>query len=232
MRIIMGLGIVAAVVFIGTQVAGEHHKPVQPAAKPAHSLSDAKSIWVVVNKTRPLNPKTYTPAKLVIPNVPLRENITSEEEQVSSVIAEPLQQLVGAAQKDGVNLNLQSGYRSYDFQVTLYDSYVESQGVKTADMYSAKPGFSEHQTGLSVDLGGTTNPDCDVRDCFANTPEATWIANNAYKYGFIVRYLKDKQASTGYEYEPWHIRYVGKDLAKKIQAKHTVTLEEYFKLGN
>ena len=119
----------------------------------------------------------------------------------------------------GLNLQLVSGYRSYSTQEALYNKYVKKDGEKLANTYSAKPGQSEHQTGLAFDIGSVTAS-------FANTDEAKWIANNSYKYGFIVRYPKDKTDITGYIYEPWHVRYLGVDNATKVY-ESGLTLEEY-----
>lgn len=194
-----------------------------------YSLTDASSLWVVVNKQRPLTPKTYAP-KLVVPNIPLRSNITSDEEHVSSVMAPALEQMVASAKQQGISLNLQSGYRSYQFQVTLYNDYVARDGKAKADTYSARPGHSEHQTGLAADLGGTSDPACNVAQCYGGTVEGKWLAANAYKFGFILRYPKADENITGYEYEPWHFRYVGKPLASQMHKQGIATLEQFFSL--
>jgi D-alanyl-D-alanine carboxypeptidase len=183
---------------------------------------------VLVNKKHPLQPKTYVPAQLAVPDLPFRSNITDDEKQVASVITQPLKNLVTAAQKDNIMLNVQSGYRSYQAQSKLYAQFVALQGKHQADIYSAQAGYSEHQTGLAVDMGTVGDTGCNVRDCFATTPEANWLATHAYKYGFIIRYPKDKQRVTGYGYEPWHIRYVGTSLANTLHAKSSTTLEDYF----
>lgn len=195
------------------------------------SLSDPASLWVVVNKQRPLQPKAYIPAKLTVPDVPLRANITSDEKQVSAVMAVPLKAMFVAAKQAGAQLNLQSGYRSYNFQVQLYDHYVGQQGKAAADEFSARPGFSEHQTGLAVDIGSPSAAACQVSECFGSTEAGRWLDTNAYKYGFIIRYPKGKQAVTGYIYEPWHLRYVGVELAAKMHKSNIPTLEEYFQLA-
>lgn len=119
----------------------------------------------------------------------------------------------------GLTLINSSNFRSYSDQIALYKKYVEQDGQAAADTYSARPGFSEHQTGLVIDLNS-------VDDSFANTPEAAWVAQNAHKYGFIVRYPKGKEAITGYQYEPWHIRYLGVDTATAVYQSGK-TLEEY-----
>lgn len=221
---------------VGPTTNGTHTK--QQAVTPSstafdankYSLDDPASLWIVVNKLRPLNPKTYTPNDLVVPNIPLRSNITSTEKYVRKQTATALETMVADANNQGIHLNLQSGYRSYDFQVTLYNRYVAQQGQAAADSQSARPGFSEHQTGLAADLGGTSNPSCNVEQCYADTPEGKWLAANAYKYGFIVRYSQDKTPVTGYTYEPWHMRFVGIDLATEMHNKNISTLEEFFNL--
>jgi D-alanyl-D-alanine carboxypeptidase len=214
------------------QPAGSQTNTPAPASfdKSKYSTSDKASLWVVVNKQHQLNPKTYAPENLVVPNIPLRSNITSTEKYVRSDMASALEALVKGATADGVHLNLQSGYRSYNFQVTLYNGYVKQQGQAAADRQSARAGFSEHQTGLAADLGGTSQPACNVAQCFANTVEGKWLAANAYKYGFIIRYTADKEATTGYEYEPWHIRYVGTDLSAELHTTGIETLEEFFNI--
>lgn len=119
----------------------------------------------------------------------------------------------------GLNIPLVSGYRSYETQENLYNKYVKKDGEKKANTYSAKPGESEHQTGLAFDIGS-------VDRSFANTIEAKWLAENAYLYGFIVRYPKGKTDITGYIYEPWHVRYLGEKKAKDVYLSG-LTLEEY-----
>lgn len=122
----------------------------------------------------------------------------------------------------GLNIWIQSGYRSYEAQKGLYDKYVSRDGKLAADTYSARPGHSEHQTGYAFDLNSIT-------DAFANTNEGKWVNENAYKYGFIIRYPKGKEDITGYKYESWHLRYVGKDLAEKLYNNGDwITMEEYF----
>jgi D-alanyl-D-alanine carboxypeptidase len=134
--------------------------------------------------------------------------------------------MVKDAKKDGANLMIGSGYRSYDVQQFYYDNYVATYGQAEADKFSAKPGTSEHQTGLSLDFANTSQK-CYLEICFENTHEGKWLKNNASKYGFILRYPKDKDDITGYQYEPWHFRYVGTDLAEQL-AEENQTLEEFF----
>ncbi len=213
-------------------VASTSQKPAT-TAKPAfnkslYSLTDPTSIWVVVNKLRPLNPKNYVPTDLVVPNVPLRVPGNSSM-QIRAVTATAMEAMFAAAKADGAPLMLSSGYRSYSYQTSLYGSYVSAHGQASADTFSARPGYSEHQTGLAFDVE-PLDQKCDVDQCFADTTAGKWIALHAYEYGFLIRYPSDKVAVTGYEYEPWHLRYVGKDLALELHNTHTETLEEFFGL--
>jgi D-alanyl-D-alanine carboxypeptidase len=202
---------------------GERNKPSSQL-----SIGSATSLWVIVNKLRPLNPINYTPPDLVTPSVPLRLGSKSTEMSMQREAAHALEAMFTAASKNGVQLNLQSGYRSYTEQVGLYNYYVKTQGQTAADEQSARAGYSEHQTGLTADIG-TISGQCEVQQCFANTTEGEWVAANSYKYGFIIRYPQGKQAITGYEYEPWHLRYVGVTLATTLHSTGQ-TLEEHFNL--
>ena len=130
-----------------------------------------------------------------------------------------------AAKIDGLNIYISSGFRSYSYQKTLYNNYVASDGVEAADTYSARPGYSEHQTGLSIDLKNT-NISGSTR---LNDSDFEWLSNNAYRWGFIIRFPKDKTYITGYQFENWHIRYVGMEAAKIIYDED-LTLEEYIDL--
>jgi len=123
------------------------------------------------------------------------------------------------AAAEGLNLVLGSGFRSYELQADLYNRYSARDGAAAADRYSARPGHSEHQTGLAFDLA-------PIDSSFENTPECPWVAANCYKYGFIVRYPKGKESVTGYMYEPWHLRYIGVDLATDVY-NSGLCLEEY-----
>lgn len=129
-------------------------------------------------------------------------------------------EMVDAAKLDNIILYNMSAYRDYNYQVNLYNKYIQRDGKEAADKYSARPGYSEHQSGLCSDLN-------NISDSFDGTDEAIWLKNNAYKYGFILRFPKDKEDITGYKYEPWHYRYVGKDAAKIIY-DDDITLEEYY----
>lgn len=130
------------------------------------------------------------------------------------------------AKKAGFELDAFSTYRSYERQVELYNNYVARDGQEAADTYSARPGFSEHQTGLAFDIGEVGNPADYADDRFGETEAGKWVAAHAHEFGFIMRYPHGKEKITGYKYESWHFRYVGKDIATKIY-KDNSTLEEY-----
>lgn len=196
--------------------------------KNMHSISSPDSIWVVVNKNRPL-PDGYEPSDLVVPSVRLRLDSTNQQMKFRRAAAGALQEMFTAADRAGVTLVFGSGYRSAALQKQFYDNYVAQDGQAAADRYSARPGTSEHQTGLSFDATNLRG-ECHLETCFKNTPEGKWLAQNAYKYGFIIRYPDGKEAVTGYQYEPWHMRYVGKELAAEMHRQNIVTLEEFFDL--
>lgn len=197
--------------------------------KKQYSLTDPGSIWVIANKHNPLQPKTYAPDDLVTPDVPLRLTNGDAEMDLRKVAADALKEMFTAAKQDDLDLQISSAYRSYNYQVNLYNHYVNVQGKAVADSQSARPGYSEHQTGLAVDVEPTSRK-CEVEACFGDTPEGKWVAANAHKFGFIIRYPKNMQSVTGYIYEPWHIRYVGKELAGEMHKQNITTLEQFFGL--
>lgn len=209
-----------------TRTSGKSETPFD---KTLYSIDEADSIWVVVNKRRALEPTTYRPANLVIPNVALQDPRESQEMQLRADAATALEKLVDAAKQEaGYSFMLASGYRSASFQEALYNRYVRQEGQASADQQSARPGHSEHQTGLAADIA-TTDGVCVIEDCFGDMSAGKWVAGNAHRFGFIIRYQKDKTDITGYMYEPWHLRYVGDALATEAY-KQKVTLEEFFDL--
>ncbi len=140
--------------------------------------------------------------------------------QMQREAAKYFKEMSDTAKKDGISIYNVSGYRSYDTQVYLYNSYVKEDGKTKADTYSARAGTSEHQTGLATDINS-------VSTSFENTEAFKWLSKNAYKYGFILRYPKGKEFITGYMYEPWHYRYVGEDVSKFIY-ENNITFDEYY----
>ncbi|ERM16056.1 M15 family metallopeptidase [Brevibacillus laterosporus] len=183
-----------------------------------------ESIQVLVNKQYKL-PDSYKPQDLVYPDVPFLFQEKIEKRMMRQEAADALQQLFAGAKQEGIMLAGVSAYRSHTTQTNLFNRYVKKDGEEAAKKYSAEPGHSEHETGLAIDVSGSTGK-CAAEDCFEGTPEAVWLADHAHEYGFIIRYPKGKEAITGYQYEPWHLRYVGKEAAGEIHDKG-ITLEEY-----
>lgn len=190
-------------------------------------VTNEDSIVVLVNKQNML-PTGYTPDDLVYPNVRFTFDEKVEKRMMRKEAAHALEKLFAAADRDGLPLAGVSAYRSNERQKQLFDYYVSRDGLEKTQTYSAYPGTSEHETGLAIDVVGA-NGKCIVTDCFGDQPEATWLAENAHKFGFIIRYPKGKEHITGYKYEPWHLRYVGNHIATEIQ-KREITLEEYFEI--
>ena len=167
---------------------------------------------LIVNKSFSL-PQNYQP---------LNENNINCLDCLDSQMMEQFFKMQADAFMNNLNLFISSGFRSFERQQELYTMYTSKDGHDMADIYSARPGQSEHQTALAFDLNS-------VDSSFADTAEGKWVNENCYKYGFIVRYPKDKETITGYKYEPWHLRYVGESLAKIIYNNgNWLTLEEYF----
>ncbi len=166
---------------------------------------------------KPKTQGTYIKGILIVnKKYSLPANYNPGVDQTASTALKQLQQ---AASTAGHNIPLISGFRSYSRQQTLYNNYVARDGQALADTYSARPGHSEHQTGLAFDVG-------KLDDNYGSTPAGIWLKENCHKYGFILRYPKGKESITGYQYEPWHIRYVGVEHATKIMNQN-ITLEEY-----
>lgn len=210
----------------GTPTTNPGPAPSQPAKEPeAKPPTSHEAITVLVNKSVAL-PDGYRPSDLVEPQVAFIFDGYHEKRLMREEAARALEKMFAAAKQDGIYLAGVSGYRSYETQESLFNYYVRTQGEETARKYSAEPGHSEHQTGLAMDISGSTG-ECAADDCFAGTPEANWLAAHAWEYGFIIRYPKGKEAITGYNYEPWHVRYIGIKISTEINAKG-LTLEEYF----
>lgn len=228
-RVLIFIGFLAIAIlgtlFAQNLAANNQNHPDPNFNKSEFSIDDPKSPWVIVNKNRPL-PAGYVPPDLVVPRVKLQLSPKSERMHMRAIAAGPLQALFKAAETDGFHLILLSGYRSEAYQKKIYERYL--QKLKTrATIASAKPGYSEHQTGLAVDVNRDKDLKCLAMPCFAAMPEAKWLAQHAHEFGFIIRYEKGKEEITGYEYEPWHLRYVGKELATELFNRKE-TMEEFF----
>lgn len=189
------------------------------------TVAEPESITVLVNKKYAF-PEGYEPKELVYPNVPFIFNKKIEKRMMREEAAKYLEKMFHTANKQNIHLAGVSAYRSSQTQTTLFNNYVEKDGIEKAKTYSAVPGTSEHQSGLAIDVSGSDGS-CAADDCFANTEEAAWLEDNAHKYGYIIRFPKGKENITGYQYEPWHIRYVGVNLATELYNKG-LTLEEYY----
>ena len=191
------------------------------------SHSDPASQWVIVNKHRPLSPLQFVPADLVQPRVQLA--VSGEASLLNSTTAAAAEKLFAAATSAGVTLTLASGYRSFQTQTATYNGYASTRGQASADTASARPGFSEHQTGWAFDIGDGGGA-CSFEPCFADQPAAVWAKANSYKFGFVVRYPWMLNDVTGYYYEPWHLRFIGIEAATDMSKRGIGTLEEYFGL--
>lgn len=184
---------------------------------------DPTDTLILVNK---YNKAPAVPMTLVKPDVPptregLEENIYMRPEAAGA-----LEELFAGAAEDGIILYATSGFRSYSTQKAIFDRKLETMSEKAANASVAKPGYSEHQTGLAMDVEGDSSLGSGLVQDFGETPEGIWLAEHCHEYGFIIRYQKGKTDITGYVYEPWHIRYVGREAAAEIAALD-VTLEEY-----
>lgn len=184
-------------------------------------LKNPKDSVMLVNKSNRVS-EDYVPEDLVIPNIKFLGGTSNK--YIVSEVADALEDMFKAAKKDNVTLIGVSGYRSYDYQDNLYKNKVKTKGKKYADKYVAVAGASEHQLGLAIDLVSSDYTSID--NGFANSKGFKWLDEHMQDYGFILRYLKGKEEITGYAFEPWHIRYVGVDVAKEIKNRG-ITLEEY-----
>ncbi len=196
-------------------------KPTTTKNIDTNNQSDLKIVdgILIVNKSYPL-PKNYLPTNTYKDATGLNYCTTCIDKEAY----EKYKEMKADATALGLNIWIQSGYRSYSLQESLYTKYVNRDGKEAADTYSARPGHSEHQTGLAFDLNS-------ISDDFQYTDEGKWVNSNCYKYGYILRYPKGKENFTGYKYESWHLRYVGEELATKLYNNGDwITLEEHFNL--
>ena len=187
--------------------------------KKIKDIKNPDSLMVLVNKLNRLQ-SNYVPHDLE----QISLNYATNNKFLRKEAKENFEKLSSDAKKIGYSIIAVSAYRDYDYQENLFNNYVKEKGENYALKCSAKAGHSEHQTGLSVDVMGSNND----YDQFEKSKEFDWMKNNSYKYGFILRYPKGKEYITGFKYEPWHYRYVGKDVASIIYTEG-ITLEEYYK---
>lgn len=183
-------------------------------------LINGDYIFNLVNKQNAL-PSQYSPKDLV----DLKQlGLTTKTLYLRKIVIKDLQQMINDAKKVGINLEIVSGFRSYEYQKTLYQQSVQSRGEAYTSKVIAKPGHSEHQLGTTIDFGCSCSK--NLKEEFETTPQSKWLLENAYKYGFALSYPKNKTDITGYIYEPWHFRYIGKEAASEWK-NSGLTLNEF-----
>lgn len=188
-------------------------------------IDNDNSLTVLVNKQHSLK-ENYEPDDLVTVNVPtILEN--PEVNQLRKEAADALKEMFDVALDDGISLYARSGYRSHNTQEMLFENYAQKHGEEAANRYSARAGQSEHQTGLVMDIT-SESVNFQLVEEFANTEEGKWVQENAHQFGFIIRYPKGKEDITGYIYEPWHLRYLGVEVATAVY-ESGLTYEEFLK---
>lgn len=194
-------------------------------------VKNPDDILVLVNKERNLK-SDYKPTDLVIPNVRFSFDGNSEKKYLRSEAAKALEELFSEGERQGIILYAVSGFRSYSTQERIFNNKVNKVGIEAANKVVAYPGQSEHQTGLAMDVS-SKSAGFSLEENFGQTVEGKWLKDNAHRFGFIIRYPKEKIDITKYNYEPWHLRYVGIEAASEIYEKQ-ISLEEYlgFKYTN
>ncbi|APF27550.1 MULTISPECIES: D-alanyl-D-alanine carboxypeptidase family protein [Clostridium] len=214
------------------QAVSENNKQQTIKKKETNSKNNKQQIskqsLVLVNRDNKLD-ESYLPNDLIVPNIRFLGNRNFQIRRLRRVASEALENLFQEAKNENIILLGVSGYRSYNYQVNVYNNSIYRNGQQHADKYVAHPGTSEHQTGLAMDVVSTEYTNLDEN--FVNTRAYKWLKENCYKYGFIIRYPKEKENITGYNFEPWHIRYVGIEEATEIMNKG-ITLEEYLQASN
>ncbi len=187
------------------------------------SITTPTSSWVLVNKHNALRPKTYVPSGLVVPNVTYPNG-----QRLRSTAAAALRQMFSAARSEGAgSMAIASGYRSYTTQRSVYANRVSTNGKAYADKWIARPGYSEHQSGLSLDIKPVGNRSCSAHNCIGSTPQGRWLRSNAWRFGFVLRYESGYTGVTGYNSEPWHFRFVGVPLSTAYHRGGWHTLEQF-----
>ncbi|MGB3023517.1 MAG: M15 family metallopeptidase [Candidatus Saccharimonadales bacterium] len=203
-----------------------------PGATPITAITqdydDPSSLWVVISKEHPISKPDYRPRDLAIAPTSVATNTAKsiDEQSMRQTIFEPTVSLFADAKKAGHDIMIASGFRSYELQRSYFDNYSRVSGEEAANKYSARPGQSEHQTGIAFDIS-LSSRECYLETCFGETSAGRWLAAHAHEYGFILRYPDDKTEITQYQYEPWHFRYVGKDLAGALTTSG-LTLDEAY----
>lgn len=202
-------------------------EPVTEATEPEYYFDPNDPNLVLVNKEEVVD-EDYAPEELVYIDESMRASDRAPQYQrMQPEAAAAFEELVNDAAADGMTIKVTTAYRPYSYQADLYYYYLAVKGEEWTQQYSAPPGTSEHQTGLAADVScESINYELDVS--FGETAEGKWLAQHAHEYGYILRYQEDMEDITGYSYEPWHIRYVGKEAAEVITEKG-ITLEEFLR---
>jgi D-alanyl-D-alanine carboxypeptidase len=205
-------------------------KPVTIFDPPKYSIDEADSIWVVVNKRREISPLKYQPSSLAFPAFakPKVQNPFGLQMREEAAVA-TVELAAAMAEAGKGTLILNSGFRTHKNQQGLYNRTRETRGLAVAEKLSARPGHSEHQLGLAADFS-VRGQGCVIMVCFGKTEAGIWLAENAHEFGFVLRYPKGYKPITGFQYEPWHFRYVGVELATEMKSKGIKTLEEFWGL--
>ena len=242
------LGVVGSLLLIQSAFAGprldlveeknqsiaQAETPIERASIASHAYTRAQldnpaSVFVIVNKQRPITPANFVPSDLV--EISSSKSLDNPRgHSLSLPAANALKEMAEEMLKQGQGqMTLNSGFRSFKTQEALFNGVVKSQGEAQALLKAAKPSFSEHQTGLAADISFPAQG-CAVMTCFGSTKAGKWITENSWKFGFIVRYQLGTENITGYSYEPWHLRYVGYEVAKLYSKTGMKTLEEFWGL--
>lgn len=202
-------------------------EPVQTPSQPLEQNGTANvklDTLILVNKQIAL-PAGYKPTDLVTANIDFVDTASGERRMLRKEAAQAIEKLMAGAKAAGIDLKGTSAFRSYDYQVQLFNAYVAKDGKEQAMKYSAPPGHSEHQTGLAIDVS-SASVGYQLTQSLEQTKEGKWLADNAHTYGFIVRYQRAYEAETGYMFEPWHLRYIGVEHATNVH-KTNVPFERY-----
>ena len=187
------------------------------------STTAASSVWVLANKRNPLRPTSYVPGSLTVPAVAYPNG-----QRLRSDAATAVAQMFSAARAEGAGrMAVASGYRSYSTQYSVYWNRVATHGRAYADRWIARPGYSEHQTALSLDIAPVGDPSCSAHNCIGSTPQGAWLKRNAWRFGFVLRYESGYSSVTGYSSEPWHFRFVGTPMATAYRNGGWHTLEQF-----
>jgi LAS superfamily LD-carboxypeptidase LdcB len=186
------------------------------------SISDPTSSWVLVNRRNPLSPRMFEPSDLMVP--PMAH---AGDHQLRRDAARALGAMASAVADASGRVGIDTAYRSYATQDALYDARLAERGRTWTDTWYARPGYSEHQAGLAVDLLPVGESNCTINDCIDETPQGRWLARNSWRYGYILRYEKGYRSTVGLGFEPWHFRYVGTELARAYHEGGWHTLEGF-----